>query len=143
MKNQKKTINTYKIIIVDDNEKFRKALKFYLEEALKHEVIGEAKDAQNFFDLDTLIFDADIILMDLFMPEVTGFELVKKIKAYLFEPIKFIAVTMFSEKAYLKELIEVGFNGCVFKNNIYEEISIAMDKVYKDEYYFPEDMKLI
>ncbi|MFH1000660.1 MAG: response regulator transcription factor, partial [Bacteroidota bacterium] len=66
-----------KIMIVDDNPLFRKALKFQLEKNNQHEIIAEAENGNQAFDLlDNCL--PDLVLMDLVMPESDGIETTKR-----------------------------------------------------------------
>lgn len=129
-----------KIIIVDDNETFRINLKYYCEEFLSYNVINDANDGESFLALNN-IHDADIILMDIKMPKINGIAATKKIIEEN-NHIKIIAITAYQDKAYLLELLQSGFKGCVFKNSINKEITIAVNKVMHGELYFPDDIKI-
>jgi DNA-binding NarL/FixJ family response regulator len=123
------------VIIVEDNDTFRQGLKVLIESNSRFKVL---KEAAGFYDLvnQPVIEKADIILMDLAMPEVNGFEAAKEILwAHPKTPI--LAVTMHQDKAYLLELIRAGFKGCVFKSNIYAEIFDAIDAVLLGKLHFP------
>ena len=65
-----------KIFIVDDNKQFRDAMKVYLNQALKHQIVGEAENGLEF--LQRYVYKNDIVLMDLNMPEIDGYEALKK-----------------------------------------------------------------
>lgn len=78
--------------------------------------------------------------MDLQMPETDGYFITKEIlKDYNY--LKIIAITMHTEKAYLNELIRVGFRGCVFKPDFYLNIQEAIVSVADNKYYFPREIK--
>lgn len=129
-----------KIIVVDDNEVFRKVMKNFLQGEYNYNIIGEASCAKEFFALSK-IHEASIILMDLQMPEADGYFITKEIlKDHSF--LKVIAITMHTEKAYLNELIRVGFKGCVFKPDFYQNIQEAIVSVNENRYYFPKEIKL-
>ncbi|NOQ23851.1 MAG: response regulator [Bacteroidales bacterium] len=129
-----------KIIVVDDNKTFREGIKFYLKNMLLHNVIATAADGLEFLQLKNLN-EADIILMDIEMPNMNGVETVKK-ALWRNSNLKFIAVTDYTDKAYLLELIGAGFKSCVFKSNIYEGLKEAITSVMNNELFFPEDMNL-
>lgn len=127
-----------KVFIVDDSSTFRKAIRIFIEEQ-GHVVVGEAQDGGVF--LDNYKNDADVVLMDLNMPNVDGYKAVKdalKNNRY----VRAIAITMFEDIAYLKILIEMGFRGCVFKARVYNDLPEALQAVYEDKYYFPENIQL-
>ena len=130
--------NTINIIIVDDNVQFRNRLKHFIESELNSNVIAEASNGIEFLAL-TNIHSSDIILMDIVMNKMDGFESAQRIlwqNSYL----KIIAITMYSEKAYLQDLVEVGFRGCVFKHSIYDQLPLALEVVKSGNLYFPDNI---
>jgi len=129
-----------KIILVDDNLKFRESIKDLLIHVFKHDVIAEADNGLEFLNLSKTLLP-DIILMDLSMPQVDGFEATKKY-FWDFPKSKIIAVTNHVEKAYLLKLIEVGFKGCIFKYNIFDEVQPAIESVMSGELWFPGEFNI-
>lgn len=129
-----------KLIIVDDNIQFRESMEIYLNMRLGHKVISSYDSPLSFLDSNEL-YKADIILMDIEMPGMNGIEATKR-ALWKDKDIKIIAVTNYQDKAYLKTLISAGFKGCVFKNSVFEELNIALNKVYKQKFYFPKDIQL-
>ncbi len=130
-----------KFIVVDDSKTFREGIKFYLENMLHHEVIDMLSDGLEFLQFKNK-YDADIIIMDIEMPHLNGIETVKK-AIWDNQYLKFIAVTSYTDKAYLDELISAGFKSCVFKSNIYDELDQAIEMVMNQKYSFPNDINLI
>jgi DNA-binding NarL/FixJ family response regulator len=126
------------IILVDDNDAFRVALKNILINEFNARIIGEASNGAEFLQL-TNCNTADIILMDVMMPDIDGITLTKN--ALWSNPsLRFIAITMHYDKVYLISLLGAGFKGCVFKSNIFSEIDLAIDKVMNGQLYFPDDI---
>jgi DNA-binding NarL/FixJ family response regulator len=126
-----------KIILVDDSLQFRSTLKKLLESQYNSIVIAEASNGEEFLNLP-LLAQADIIIMDLMMPKLDGYEAMERIN-WMFPFIKVIALTMQSEHAYLRLLIEKGFKGCLLKYNIYENLAKAIVCVMEDKLYFPPE----
>lgn len=127
-------------IIVDDNNTFRESLKFHIETSLKHKVIGTFSDGLEFLE-NSNNHIADLILMDIEMANINGIEAVKK--ALWENPfLKFIAITSYTERAYLLDLLDAGFKGCVFKTKIFDELEKAISEVMDGNYYFPDDIKI-
>ena len=129
-----------KIIIVDDNETFRKGLKFYIENIMLYEIIEEFANGEDFINSDNHS-SADIILLDIDMPKVDGIKAAKEV-LWRYNELKIMAITNYYEKAYLTELMGAGFKGCVFKQNIYDELGKAIDDVINNKMFFPEDIKV-
>ncbi len=130
-----------KLIIVDDNSEFRDNLKFFLEQRLNHVVIAEASSGEEFLSFnEALIRDADIILMDIMMNQISGIEATRRI-TWLHFNLKIIAVTMHIEKVFLDQIIEAGFKGFVLKTNIYNTLEKTLNDVYYGKLHI--DNKLI
>lgn len=95
-----------KILVVDDTEANRKLLSWILEDA--GHVVIEAKDGQEGVDL----FQSDspdLVLMDVMMPVMDGFEATKTIRELLGEKhIPIIFLTALSDDASLTKCLAVG-----------------------------------
>jgi len=119
-----------KLIIVDDNREFRENLKFFLEQKLNHQVIAEASSGEEFLAFDEkIIREADIILMDIMMNQISGIDATRRITWYHFN-LKIIAVTMHIERVFLDQIIEAGFKGFVLKTNIFKTLESTLNDVY-------------
>ncbi len=129
-----------KIIIVDDNETFRSSLRLFLSEKYGCQIIVEAESADIILNSPDLA-KADIILMDIVLPGIDGIE-ASKIIIKKHHDIKIIVITMHHEKVFLEQLLNTGIKGCIFKDQIFNDISEALDTVIKGEYFFPEKIVL-
>jgi len=130
-----------KIIIVDDNNEFREHISFFITHKLKYQVIGSFDSGVEFVKKYSN-YNPDIVLMDISMPDLDGYEVTKMLN-WQDEHLKIIAVTMFTDLAYLHKLIEVGFKGCVYKSDIYNKLSEAVTMVDQGLYYWPESLNEI
>lgn len=129
-----------KIIIVDDNKQFREGLKYFLEVQKGMQVIAEAENGLQAVNLKNLR-QANIIFMDIEMPEMNGINATKIILEK--NPgLKIIAVTMYNDKSYLQTLIEAGFKGFLYKNNLFDDIDNAIREVINNGFYFPDNLRL-
>ena len=128
------------IIMVDDNLQFRSSLKTYLESRLGCNVFAEASNSIDFLSLPN-IASADVILMDIVMDEMDGFEATKR-ALWKYPYLKIIAITMHTEKIYLIKLIETGFKGCVFKTDIFKQLAVAIKTVMGGKLYIPDNIFL-
>lgn len=123
-----------KIYLVDDNVKFRKDLKFFLEGHLHHEVIGEATDAIDF--KRNIHYIADIVLMK-FQKNI----LINTISTnYCFKSIRegnVIALSQNNEMVDFRVLQNVGFKGFVSKRNLYRDLETAINTVASGNLFYP------
>ena len=95
-----------KILVVDDTEANRKLLAWILEDE-GHSVI-EARDGQQALDMFRQ-HEPDLVLMDVMMPVMDGFEATQAIKEYLggrYVPIIFL--TALSDDASLAKCLSIG-----------------------------------
>jgi len=130
-----------KLVIIDDNNDFRENITFFITQKLGHKIIGSFPSGVEFIQ-SLPDYNPDIILMDISMPELDGYEITKMLNWHD-STLKVIAVTMFTDKAYLHKLIEVGFKGCVFKSRIFTELPEALRMVTEGYYYWPESMSSV
>ena len=129
-----------KIMLVDDNQTFLDGLRFLIESNKEYKVIAEAHDGKEALDLISKKIP-ELVLMDIEMPRINGLDATKRI-LWKFPKIKFIAITMYQDKAYLSELICAGFKGCIFKNHVSDELWKAIKAVSRGKFFFPEDILL-
>jgi DNA-binding NarL/FixJ family response regulator len=127
-----------KILIVDDNKSFRDAAREFLKNEYNYDIVAEASNGLEFLEL-IKCNEVDVVLMDIQMPELDGMSATKEWCFYNTRT-NVIALTMFTEKAYLEQLILAGFKGCVFKTNFFEEIKNAIEKVNGGGFYFNSNM---
>src|SRR3954454_6458192 len=71
---------TKRLLIVDDDARFRKLLRMVLEDAPEFDVVGEAHEGASAL---TAARDRaqDVVLLDVNLPDTTGFELAPLLKA--------------------------------------------------------------
>lgn len=105
--------------------------------------IGVLNEAGNGAELITLLKEMnqipDIILLDLRMPEMDGFEAQKRIRE-LYPEIKIIILTMEDDEQFILHLIHEGVNGYLLKNADPEEMELAIKKVVDKGFYFSESI---
>lgn len=94
-----------KVLIVDDHLVVREGLKLLIETNDHYTIIGEAENGKAAVRLADEL-KPDIILMDLYMPEMSGLEAIKLIKEQHDIPI--IILTTYNEDHLMIEGIELG-----------------------------------
>lgn len=125
-----------KIVLVDDNDAFRKALKSLIDCEINAEIIAEVSNVNQLRKISDLSY-ADIILMDIMLPGTDGISFTKKL-LWEYPRLKVVAITMHVERVYLVSLIETGFVGCISKDKIYTELKPAIKRVLSGKRYFPD-----
>lgn len=105
-----KTPNT--ILVIDDNEINRKYLKSVISNN-NFQAFVVATGYEAFEILKTQ--EVDLILVDIQMPEMDGFECYKQIKSRFEVDCPILAITAFSDLADKKQIIAFGFNDYITK----------------------------
>lgn len=77
---------------------------------------------------------ADLILLDINLPDISGIDLCKKIHKE-FPGIKIIGISTFSERSYISRMIENGASGYLIKSASAEEIAEAIETVLEGKMY--------
>src|SRR5215213_1699764 len=120
-----------KIIIADDHELARESIRKMLESEAHLQVLAEAKDGQEVIELCRLQH-ADLVLMDVEMPKVNGFEATRIIKAEL-PTTKVLMVSAYFGPFYASEVERAGADGCVTKLCTVQELVDAIRGVLRGE----------
>lgn len=121
------------VFIVDDHPVVVEGLKSVVEKLDGLRVSGvsyNAIDAIN--SLKTV--KADVLLLDINLPDISGIELCKKVRKE-FPEIRILSVSTFSERSYISRMIENGAMGYLIKSASAEEISAAIATVMEDKLY--------
>lgn len=81
----------------------------------------------------------DIVLTDISMPMIDGYEMTKQIKK-LRPATQVIAVSMSGNIADINKMLDVGISGYVLKNAGNQELIEAIRKVAQGKMYFSDDV---
>lgn len=81
-----------------------------------------------------------IVLTDINMPEMSGAELVRKLHHKL-PQTHFIALSMFGERAHIREMIQAGVKGYILKNTGKEELITAIKSVAAGKEHFSDEVQ--
>lgn len=121
-----------KILIADDHGLIRKGLRQVLESETEFEII----EAENGKKALQIIRDQnpEIAILDIEMPEITGFEVAKKIQHESIA-IDVIFLTMFNDESMFNNAMDVGVKGYVLKENTISEIVECIKTVQSGKYY--------
>lgn len=105
----------------------RESLKVLLSAHDNISLVGEAKNGEEAMTLAAGL-EPDIILMDINMSPVNGFEATRKILKQ-FPAIKIIGLSLHTEPSYCRNMLRLGAKGYVTKISPYSEIMVAIKEV--------------
>jgi DNA-binding NarL/FixJ family response regulator len=113
-----------RVLVVDDQELFRRGLIMLLGGDSDIEVVGEAADGITATEL-AITTAPDVILLDVRMPRRTGVEACRAIKEAV-PATKIIMLTVSDEEADLYESVKNGAAGYLLKDSSIEEVAQAV-----------------
>ena len=125
-----------KILIADDHQLFREGLVNLLSDSSEIEIIAQAEDGKETIEKARKL-NPDIVIMDIGMPVINGIEATGILQKEL-PDIKVIALTMHSDKHYVKGMLEAGACGYLFKNCTYDQLIEAINTVYAGKKYLSD-----
>jgi two-component system, NarL family, nitrate/nitrite response regulator NarL len=124
-----------KILLIDDHCMFRQGMKFLLadlDERLEFSEAGTCEEA--IASLNAV--GADLILLDLIMPGVTGLTALRQIRE-AFSAIPLAIVSSIDDPVRIRELIEEGASGYVPKSSSSEVLIAALKLIIAGGVYLP------
>ena len=129
------------LLIADDHKLIRETWAYILNNDPRFQVIATSGDAEEAIEL-AKTKNPDVILMDINMTPVSGLEATITIRKTM-PDAKIIAVSMHSQPAYAKKMLQVGASGYVTKNSSKEEMINAILEVFEGRKYVCEEIRNI
>lgn len=121
-----------KVLVADDHKLFRQGL---ISLMLTHddlvEVVGEAASGTEAIQMAGRL-RPDVILMDIYMPDVDGLQATKEIKAR-FPKIAVVMLTSSESDEHLYEAVQLGASGYLLKSLDAEELFDLLNGVMRGE----------
>jgi DNA-binding NarL/FixJ family response regulator len=127
---EKKNIS---IVIADDHPMLLKGIYEELTEN-GYKVVGQASNGEQALDL-ILGLNPSIALLDIEMPMLTGFEVIKKAKKENIDT-KFIVLSFHKESDYISQAKALQINGYLLKEDSFSEIERCMECVLDNKTCF-------
>lgn len=121
------------VLIADDAQDVRRALKRLLDATPNMEVIGEAGDGLEAVER-SLRLGPDVVIMDVVMPVMNGVNATRRIVDQN-PSIKVLALSMHSDKRFVTEMLEAGASGYLLKDYISEELTLAIQSIVAGKQY--------
>lgn len=128
-----------KIVIADDHDLFRNGLKELLKKYDDIDVVKKVRDGKAFIDYIKSNPDIDIVLLDIKMPNMDGFEVLRKMKS-IAPLIKPIIISMHDEGNYIAKCAKSGAYSYVLKNTDQEELIKVLRIVKQGKKYFSPEI---
>lgn len=116
-----------RIVIYEDNDTLRDSISSLLQLNSAYNITGAFSTCEE-VEKNTLELPADVILMDIDLPGISGIEAVKKIRA-INKEVSIIMITVFDDDSHVYDALRAGANGYLLKKNISDKLSASIHEV--------------
>ena len=103
-----------RLLVIDDHEMVREGLKAMLTAEPDFDIVGDAANAEQAFELIKRL-RPDVILLDVRLPGVSGIEICRTV-AERYPEIAVIIVTTFTDETLVAQCIQAGARGFIVKD---------------------------
>jgi len=128
---------TTSIVLVDDHILFRKGMVELIDKFDGFTVDWEASNGLEFIKNLQLFGNPDIVLLDIAMPEMDGYETAKWIKEK-HPKIKILVLSMFDLEKAIIRMLKLGVNGFILKDAEPQELEKALEDIKEKGVYYSE-----
>jgi len=123
-----------RIALVDDHQLFRKSLSFLINAMDGMQVVYDTDDGHDFLEY-LKSMPVDLVLLDIQMPIINGFEVCKLLKEQN-PDVKILIISQLTTKEAIHHVMECGANGFFTKNTSPEFLEVAIQNIIFEGYYF-------
>jgi len=120
-----------RVLLADDHPRILSRLTDLLEPEFK--VIAVVGDGQSLVEMAESL-QPDLIITDISMPILSGLEAAKKIVQSA-PQTKIIFLTVHTDPDYVRETLELGAVGYVFKSRLVSDLRLAISEVLEGRTY--------
>jgi two-component system nitrate/nitrite response regulator NarL len=133
--------NPIRVVLADDHVFVRDGIKSLLETEENILVVGEATDGVEALH-EVATNKPDLLIVDIRMPNMTGIEVVDKLRNQN-NKVKIIMLSMHESEEYVLKSIRAGADGYLLKGSSKEEFLKALHTVANGGKYFSGDISSI
>ncbi|QSW88148.1 MULTISPECIES: response regulator transcription factor [Flavobacterium] len=128
-----------KIHLADDHQVLIDGLSNLLQTVPNFEVVGSSLNGLSIYD-DVVKDEADILILDISMPQKDGIEVLKEFTQKEF-PCKVIILSSYDDLKIIKEVMKLGAKGYLTKKCAGENIIEAIIAVNQGQEYFSDAVR--
>ena len=125
------------IVLVDDHKLLRNGLAGLINSFSNYEVCYEANNGREMIELLKTKPSPEIVLMDINMPEMDGYESSIWLK-YNFPDVKVLALSMYDNENAIIRMFKAGAKGYILKDCEPRELETALNALTSKGFYYSE-----
>jgi len=115
---------TIRVVVADDHKVVRAGIRELLSDEPDITVVGEARDGREAVEI-ALAVRPDVVVMDINMPELSGVEATRQIRAAA-PVVRVLVLTAYQDDPYIYGLLDAGASGYILKTAEGQEIVRAV-----------------
>ena len=123
-----------RVLLADDHAIVMEGLQVVLEAEESFEVVGTVLNGEEVM-LFVAKHEVDVVVLDINMPVMDGITCSRKLKKE-YPDIKIIILTMYAQRSFVDEIVKIGIDGCLLKNNTGKELTTAIFRVINGSQYY-------
>jgi two-component system, NarL family, invasion response regulator UvrY len=125
------------VALVDDHVLLRNGLASVVKSFGNYEVLFEANNGKHFTEQLRAGLVPDIMLLDINMPEMDGYETAIWLKKHHPE-IRVLALSMYDNENAIIRMFKAGAKGYILKDSEPTELRCALDSIMRKGFYYSE-----
>ena len=129
------------IIICDDHPLITEGLQSFINNTKEMRIIATASSARELWEI-LKDYQADVLLLDISLPDSNGVELCAEIKAK-YPHLKVLALSNHNERSYILRMLSSSASGYLIKSSSIVEIEKAINEVLSGSIYFDDEARKI
>jgi DNA-binding NarL/FixJ family response regulator len=123
-----------RVVIADDHAVVREGIRGVLGTEAEFEIVGEAVNGSEAVSLCGKL-EPDVIILDLSMPELSGFEAAERIRSTM-EATRILILSIHDHEEYVARSIRAGAHGYLRKDSSPAELRAAVRSIAQGNSYF-------
>lgn len=128
-----------RIALLDDHPIVRRGFKQLIESVPAHTVVVEHASGAALLD-DPALADCDLLVLDLSLPDMDGFEVLKQLALREQRPTTLV-LSMHEELPYAREALRLGALGYLAKSGAEDELLVALEALDNGEEYLGTEFR--
>jgi two-component system, NarL family, invasion response regulator UvrY len=126
-----------RISLVDDHTLFRKGMAELINSFKGYKVVAESDNGKHFIRSFDGRERPDIVLLDINMPEMNGYETALWLKDN-WPQVKVLALSMYDMEESVIKMLKAGAKGYLLKDADPEELLTSLNEISKNNFYHSE-----
>src|SRR5262249_3180720 len=131
---QRRSVARLRILLADDHEVVRCAIRSLIEAHAEWEVCAEANDGAQAVQR-TIELQPDVLIIDMSMPRLNGLQATCRILRQV-PSQRVLLLTMYESETVFRDALQVGVRGVVLKSDVSLDLARAVEALVQNKTFF-------